>query len=157
MWSRAEYLSVVLPLPRTYNFLAPRYEVFPEFLLVIALLLPSRVSRGLLTSTRPVVPSAEAAGTAEPGPDGGAAGFWGRITGGQSWRVLSVVTVIWLGVAIVPSFQLVTDRSTGPLWAAGYYAAVEACEQLPGSTVEVVPISPRPNWKATYTCDELTD
>ncbi len=152
MVQRAELVVLVLP-GAVYNLNGSRYAVFPQFLLLVALLVPPVVHRGLLL------------GPATAGPDGGTVGAptdtsverrrpWAAVTGGLPWIALSVVTVAWLAVAIVPSYRQDVARSKGPSWSDEIDDAQAACRVDPAAP-EVVELSPAPGWRLEMTCAEL--
>jgi hypothetical protein len=125
-----------------------RYWVVPQLLLLIALLVPPVVDRGLLLGRHH-----DAAVTPSAPRDGGRSNRWGALTGGLPSAALMVLTVAWLAVAVVPSYRHDVRRSELPSWPDAIDSARAACRIDPTTpkTIGVVP----PHWRLQMTCEEL--
>lgn len=185
MLSRPAFIEEMVQHTGTpYNFIGARYEVFPAFLLIIALLLPPNVPKGLLftpglapepapelTPEPEREPRREPGAGSEPSTVGGPAGrLVDRVAGGLPWKGVALVSLVWVAVAVVPSYRLATYRSGGPSWPAEFYAAEQRCEvpapaetepeaEPAGETAapgrEIVVISPGEPWGVSLACADL--
>jgi hypothetical protein len=145
---RSEYLSAIVSTgDRDYSFGATRYEVFPAFLLILALLLPLHLPSGLLLGQRHNESSMGDDDVGRSGVD--------RLSGDLPWKGAIVLTVAWFAIAIVPSWRFDNARSPGPSWPAGIHAAQEACKLDAQLAAKIVAISPAPQWTVPMTCAEL--
>lgn len=158
MFQRPAYLAdLITPAGAPLTFIGARYEVFSQLLLVVALLVPSTVPTGLLTR----IPSRRGAVADDAPPPASAVGRTGAwLSGGLAWRSVVAVTVVWTGVALIPSYQLETSRSFGPVWHDSVSGAQVSCEQdradpIASSVPRAVPISPGSTWHVMMTCGEL--
>jgi hypothetical protein len=123
-----------------------RYWVVPQFLLLVALLVPPVVNRGLL------VGSPGGAGVEFSTTDAGVRAG-GALTGGLPWVTLSVLTVAWLAVAVVPSYRRDVGRSKFPSWPDEVAEAQAACRVDP-TAPQVIEVSPG-GWRLQMTCAQL--
>ena len=125
-----------------------RYWVGPQLLLLVALLVPPVVDRGLLLGSY----RDESVGSLTIERE--RLGRWGvALSGGLPWIALSVVTAAWLAVAVVPSYRHDIGRSELPSWRDEIDDARAACRVDPTSP-KVLDVSP-PDWQLEMTCDEL--
>lgn len=136
MYQRSGLLPALLSKQDgSFNFGGTRYEVFPVFLLLIALLVPKGLEWPDLRDGR------------APAPVGLAADARANL-------VALVVGAVWVGVAVIPSYRLVNGRSTGPDWPANVDRAQEEC-RLTGQPSAIVRFSPPPAWAIQVRCDDL--
>ena len=123
-----------------------RYWVVPQFLMLIALLVPPAVDRGLL------VGSSQGAGMGFSATNTSVRGG-GALAGGLPWVSLSMLTVAWLGLAVAPSYRHDVDRSNFPSWPDEVADAQAACRVDP-TEPQIIEVSP-PDWQLQMTCVEL--
>lgn len=153
MVQRSERIEPALSFPPTDS----RYWVAPQFLLLVALLVPPVVDRGLL------VGSAPGSGLRVAATDAGRSDGWAALTGGLPWVSLSVLTVAWLALAVVPSYREVA-RSTFPSWPDEVKQARAAC-RVDSTTPQILDVVPpiagagsratSAYWRLRLTCVEL--
>lgn len=129
---------MVVPQQGPYSFPGMRWEIFPALLVVLALLVPLDTARGL---------------TATVSDRGRPPARGRRISGGLPWRGVAVVLVLWVAVALVPSFRFITARSEGPVWSTEVERARSWCVDRPAATGVAVGISPQ--WQADLTCGQI--
>jgi hypothetical protein len=138
MWQRAATIDGMLShngLPQNFN--APRYELFPSALLLLALLVPTDLRRGTFTDPFVAPPRS-------------------LMDDVRSQQAVVVVAVLWLLVAFVPSYRLTNGRSPGPDWITEVSEAERACAIAPADT-QTIEISPAPIWMIEVPCSELDD
>jgi len=142
MVQRSERVSLALSLV-PYDI---RYWVIPQLLLLVALLVPPVAHPGLLLGS----PTGSDVGVSTTD----ATVRVGRaLTGGLPWVALSVLTVVWLAVAIVPSYRREVGRSMLPLWSDELADARTACRVDP-TTPKIIEVAPG-GWQMQMTCGEL--
>ena len=125
-----------------------RYWVVPQIFLLVAFLVPPVVDRGLLLGAY----RDEGVGFSTIVRE--SPGRWGvALNGGLPWIALSVFTVAWLAVAVVPSYRHDVGRSELPSWPDQVEAARAACRTDP-TAAQVVDVA-APDWRLRMTCDEL--
>jgi hypothetical protein len=126
-----------------------RYWVVPQFLLLVALLVPPVVGRGLLLGSPQGADLTRSATTADTDS------WWEKVTGGLPWVAVSVMTVLWLAVAVVPSYRHEVGRSQLASWPDQIDRAQAACRVDPTrlQVIEVAP--PPPDWRLRMTCEEV--
>jgi hypothetical protein len=119
-----------------FNFGGTRYEVFPVFLVLTALLISNRLEwADLRAGTAPaVVPL--------------------RADAARNRTVLAIAAV-WLAVAFVPSYRIETGRALGPDWPDSVRQAREQCRIDPDLNHAVVRFSPPPLWAIAIPCTDL--
>jgi hypothetical protein len=144
MVQRAGYLDQMQSTPDVYNVFWSRYGIFPQLLLLVALLVPSSVERRLLTE-----PAPPATG---PGPG---AGPVERSTGGLPWVGIAIGVAVWVVVGLAPSYRQDVLRSDGPSWPDEIDVARERCELDPSQPEVVVETAPSSIWRLGLTCEQL--
>jgi hypothetical protein len=149
MVQRSELVELMLS-SAALNLNGSRYGVFPQFLLLVALLVPPAVRPDLLLGAGPERTEA----TVGAAPAGADRGRLGALTGGHPWIALGVLTAAWLAVAIVPSYRQDVSRSKGPAWPSEVADAQATCREG-GGEVGIVELSPAPDWRFEMTCAEL--
>jgi hypothetical protein len=126
-----------------------RYWVVPQFLLLLALLVPPVVERGLLLGPR------QGAHHAHPATTSDDRNWWETVTGGLPWIAVTALTVLWLSIAVVPSYRHEVGRSELASWPDQIDRAQAACRVDP-TEVQVIEVAPPPpDWRLRMTCDEL--
>ena len=124
-----------------------RYWVVPQFLLLIALLVPPVVDRGLVLGSSAGGDTKSAARSAGDHDQGRS------LTGGLPWKALALLTALWLAVAVIPSYRQDVIRSNFPSWPDQVADAQAACHVNP-NTVKTIEVS-FPEWRVRMTCKEL--
>jgi hypothetical protein len=125
-----------------------RYWVGPQLLLLVAFLVPPVVDRGLLLGS--YRDQSVGFSTVERKR----LGRWGvALSGGLPWIALTIMTVAWAAVAVVPSYRHDVVRSEFPSWRDEIDDAQAAC-RVDSTSAKVVDVSP-PDWRLEMTCDEL--
>lgn len=136
MSQRVDIIAAMTPSAgAAYQFPAPRYQLFPAALLVLALLVPADLPASSILD-----------GTPPP-----------RLPLGVELRrepMVLILAIAWFALTVVPSYRLATGRSTGPDWGLGVRAADTVCTVDPSSPV-AIPISPVPGWVVVVPCREL--